>query len=274
MSNNSFSVILTAYSGTDIDLFKKCISSLSTQTLLPDDLILSIDGEISDHLFDAIYSCLNECSYPVIIVSTIKNIGPGGARNLAVNISDQFWVAIMDSDDYCIPDRFEKQINYLVSNEVDVLGGLIEEVMLDNSGKFFSKIRHVPLSHSDISKGLKSKACVNNVTAIIKRSCYLSVGGYPELRYGEDYVFWCRIINFGGIIQNLNTTLVVVHVDSGFFYRRVGFDIFLKEFKYQRVLYSDGFFGTGNFLIKIVKSLILRSIPRPIAKMLYLKFRR
>ena len=50
MNSNSFSVVISVYFKDQINHFKQSISSLLSQTLLPNEIVLVIDGEISKEI--------------------------------------------------------------------------------------------------------------------------------------------------------------------------------------------------------------------------------
>jgi glycosyltransferase involved in cell wall biosynthesis len=63
----------------------------------------------------------------VKILRLERNLGPGLSRDHAIRASKHNIVAIMDADDLCSFNRFERQLHELTINGVDVVGGFIEE---------------------------------------------------------------------------------------------------------------------------------------------------
>ncbi|TSI23487.1 hypothetical protein [Escherichia coli] len=159
------------------------------------------------------------------------------------------------------------QLAFFESNEnISVCGGFIEE--FDNlSGQ--RKLRRVPLQHSDIQNAIKIKSPVNNVTAMFKRSDYLSSGGYPALRSSEDYSLWARFISSGYKIHNLDSVLVQVEFDIDAIQRRNGLLHFKNDFITQREMLKNGLIDKFEFVRNITKYCIFRFLPVGVKKMLY-----
>ena len=62
------------------------------------------------------------------IISLQTHQTQGIARREGVDVVKHNWIALMDSDDIALPDRFEKQLTVLEkSPKIDMLGGKIAE---------------------------------------------------------------------------------------------------------------------------------------------------
>jgi glycosyltransferase involved in cell wall biosynthesis len=112
-------------------------------------------------------------------------------------------VARMDSDDVMIPDRLEKQRNFMLENPaVDVLGGQIH----------VSPDGYITNHPANVTKeiALGSFWFINHPTVMYRRDKILSIGGYkeyPEL-FAEDYELWVKCLINNIKIKNLPDTLV------------------------------------------------------------------
>ena len=67
------------------------------------------------------YACRDK---RVRILSNERNLGTAGTRNrlLAALPADCVYVAIMDADDVCMPDRLERQLEFLKSHDEHICG--------------------------------------------------------------------------------------------------------------------------------------------------------
>lgn len=97
-----------------------CISNLVHQTLKDIELIF-----INDCSSDNSLSILNDCytQFPDIttIISTPENLGPGGARNLGLDIAKGEYIGFVDSDDLVDTSMFEKLYITAISNKYDIV---------------------------------------------------------------------------------------------------------------------------------------------------------
>src|SRR5690606_7480918 len=123
-------------------------------------------------------------------------------------------VCIADTDDICVSDRFEKQINFLENNpEITIVGGQIYEFIssLDN----LISLRKVPLTHEEIVVFSQKKSPFNNVTIAYRKDHVLAVGGYHHHLWMEDYNLFLRLISHGYKMCNLPDVLAYVRTDNG-----------------------------------------------------------
>ena len=126
-----FSVSLSVYQNDDSNNFKAAFLSIINQTLLPSEIILVIDGPIPIETRKIISDF--ELNYKFLKVIDLKqNQGHGNARRIGLNKCTNEIIALMDSDDISVHNRFELQYNFLANNpEVSLVGGQIEEFIDD-----------------------------------------------------------------------------------------------------------------------------------------------
>lgn len=263
-----FSVVVTIYGGTDKEHLKDCLESIYKQKLSPNEIVLVIDGCIPCNLREFLINFVKGSKIEILLIESEVNVGPGAARNLGIRASNFEYVAIMDSDDICHPDRFYEQILFLLDNpHVDVLGGEITEFNSKNFdinllAEINSASRFIYYNHDEIYRNRLSCVPCNNVTVIFKKSKVLDSGGYPELRFGEDLVLWHQLLKDGCFFSNLPSILVYVRTPYDFASRRTGLHIFLNEIKYLKCLRERKLVGLKYFFAKIVMSFFVRFSPR------------
>ncbi|MDE5584877.1 MAG: glycosyltransferase [Muribaculaceae bacterium] len=134
----------------------------------------------------------------------------------------------MDSDDVATPDRFRKQIDFLLKHpECDIVGGQISEFIGDENNIVGSRI--VPCTNEDIHKWMISRCPFNHMTVAMRRSKVLEVGNYIDWHYNEDYYLWIRMAEAGYNFANLPDILVNVRVGKDMYARRGGWKYFKSE---------------------------------------------
>lgn len=262
----SLGVIFSVYEKTDILKFINSIESIIHQTLLPQSIIIVCDGCPSDIFEKAIANIMPD-SIDVYFYSYAENAGPGYARDYGIRRANTDLIAVMDSDDISLLERFFVQTSFFERNpNVSVCGGYIEE--FDNvSGR--CKLRRVPLRDIDIRQAVKIKSPVNNVTAMFRRKDYLISGGYPALRSSEDYSLWGRFLVSGFSIYNLDMVLVRVEFDHAALKRRNGIAHFKNDCATQLEMYKNGLISKYEFIRNSIKYCIFRFLPVGIKKILY-----
>jgi len=204
-----FSVILPVFWGTNSNEFMCAYQSLIRQTIPPDEIIIICDGKLKVNL-KVIIAKLERDNKLVKVYKSKYNFGPGHARNFGVEKSKYNIVAFMDSDDISLPKRFELQLPFFRKKDISAVGGFIKEINLNSNISKVRIVMEVP------SNELRNKfiSPVNNVTMIVKKKEFLVMGGFPEIRKGEDFVLWAKFILNKKKIINLAKILVEVKVSE------------------------------------------------------------
>ena len=120
------------------------------------------------------------------------NSGLGCSLQKGVEVARGRFIARMDADDISLPDRFEKQLNYLFSHpEIKILGG--NHTITDENGKETSFLIY-PKKSSLIRWNmlLGNGLIVSNSAAMMERGFIISLGGYSSLRAAQDFDLWTR----------------------------------------------------------------------------------
>lgn len=124
-------------------------------------------------------------------------------RNRGLEHARSEFVALLDADDACKPDRFAKQLAFLEAHpEVGVVGSQLE--IIDPEGRTIG-YRAYPTDPDAIERAL----CIYNPIAqpgcMLRRSLALAAGGYQYRvhRFVEDYELWCRMAKRGYRLANL-----------------------------------------------------------------------
>ena len=253
-----FSVAMSVYKNDQPNYFKQAMDSIIKQTLTPNEIILVIDGPISDELKNVVDTYENKYS----LIKTIwlkENKGLGNALKLAVENAKYDLIARMDSDDIAVCDRFEQQINIFKTNpNVDIVGGDISE-FIDVDTNIVG-IRKVPKENNEIREYMKIRCALNHVTVMFKKQTVIAAGNYQDWFWNEDYYLWIRMVLINTYFQNTGTTLVKVRVGKEMYKRRGGKKYFISEKKLQDFMYKNKVISLPTYIINVTKRLIVEII--------------
>ena len=166
------------------------------------------DGRLTEELYEAIrdYECRpSEISF--VTVKLEKNSGLGLALAEGIKHCSNELVARMDTDDICVPDRFERQLNAFNQNKnLDVVGGYIAEFDVDK--EHITAERKVPLNHKEIVSYQRKRDGLNHVSVMFKRRSVLESGNYKSCLLMEDSLLWANMIKNHCHMANLDKVLV------------------------------------------------------------------
>lgn len=268
-----FSVIMSAYQGNSPDYLETAIESIYQQTRKPKETIIVVDGPINQAL-NNILKKEKEKYQNIKIIRLEKNNGLAHAMQVAVNHATTSYLARMDSDDICLPDRFEKQMICFEENpELSIVGGMISEFE-GNPDNIISK-RIVPLNDADIKKYMRGRCGINHVTAIIKKEDLLRAGNYQTSYLQEDHYLWARMILAGCKFKNIPDIVVNVRSGRNQFARRGGWKFFKSEVRMFWFMYKNKLISFGYFLyICTIRGIVQFLMPNKLRTCVYQKFLR
>jgi glycosyltransferase involved in cell wall biosynthesis len=252
----NFSVTLSIFKNDNPLFFIQAMDSVVNQTLIPNEIVLTIDGPIPQNLDEIISQYENKYSY-IKVIHIPENKGLGIAHKVGVDNCTNELIAIMDSDDIAVSDRFEKQVRYFEEDTtIDVLGGFIYEFIdtIDNA----MAVRSVPLNHIEIIKYLKRRCPINHVTVMFKKESVLKSGNYQDWHFDEDYYLWCRMLLAGCKFKNIPDDLVYVRIGKDVYNRRGGWKYFRSEAKLQKYMLDNKIINFLEYLINVVIRFIVQ----------------
>lgn len=261
--NYPFSAVISVYHLDNPSYLKLALNSLVEQCLQPNEIIIVVDGPIGPDLYGVVTSFSNLSFIRPIFLP--ENVGRGSARHQGILHAKHELIALMDSDDICLSNRFQLQVDALMRGKYDVLGGQIAE--FSSATLKPSATRPVPLSHDAIIHCGRLKQPYNHVTLLLRKSSYLSTGGYRPLRYIEDYDLFHRMIQAGMSFANLPDVVVYVRND-GQLARRRGFPYLNEELILYRDMLSSGYLSLPIFLFNVLLRIFFRLAPLVFIEML------
>lgn len=258
--NLSFSVAISIYKNDSPDFFDRAIESIYTnQTVKPSEIILIVDGPVSDKIDEIIKKYEIICGEILKVIRLEKNKGLGNALRIAVENSSYEIIARMDSDDVSYPTRFEQQLKVMKENQnIDIVGGDISE-FIDTEDNIIA-YRKVPVTDTEIKNYMKFRCPLNHVSVMYKKKAVLKAGGYLDLFCNEDYYLWIRMAECKCKMANTGTVLVNVRTGNDMYKRRGGRRYFLSEKFLQDYMLKRKMISNGTYVINVLKRWIVQCI--------------
>ncbi len=243
----SFSVLMSVYRNDKPEFLRRAIESVTTeQTLKPSEVILMIDGPISDYLKNVIIK-FSEQKPNIKPIWNKENQGLGKVLQKGLLLCSNELVARMDSDDIALPDRFEKQVAFMRDNpDIAVIGGQIAEFI--DFPENIVGYRKVPLNSDECISYFQDRDPLNHMTVIFRKSAVMAVGNYQPWHLDEDTYLWGRLIKGGYKLVNLPDILVNVRVGKDMYARRGGWKYFKSDTKILKWKLEQGLTSKGRYL--------------------------
>lgn len=267
MTRGKISVLMGMYNCSDT--LREAVDSIERQTYQNWELVMCDDGS-SDDTF-AIASKISELDSRIILLRNEKNLGLNKTLNKCFQISSGEFIARMDADDICVPERFEKQLSVLFNkNEYSIVSSRM--FLFDENGVWGETFQKEIPSTEDVV--ISSPIC--HAPVMMYRLCMEKVGGYTEdarvLRV-EDVDLWIKLYAAGYRCYNIPEALYGMRNDKNAFKRR--------KYKYRinstrvRLRGCYCFRLRPIFYLKALEPMIIGLVPAGVRKKIrkYLHFR-
>ena len=186
------SVIMGIYNCADT--LKDAIDSILAQTVKNWELILCDDGS-QDNTYTIAEFFLKQYPEKIVLLQNQENKGLNFTLNRCLEFAKGKYIARMDGDDTCSPNRFEKELEAFRDHpDLAVVSTAME--YFDENG-VWGCIRHPQfVTKRDFLYG--TPFC--HAPCMVRKDVMDRVGGYTESKWllrVEDYHLWVKIYNFG-----------------------------------------------------------------------------
>lgn len=207
-----FSVIMACHNAEAY--IEEAIQSVLNQTCEDWELIIVDDASTDkSHIIASKYNLSDQ---RMKVYRLESNGGAGFTRNYAVERSSGSWLAILDADDLFLPDKLERQKNFITSyhcgNLVLVGTGVIQ---ISAEGQVL-KAYSYPRESNRIKRNLYAMAKFPPHSSIVyKASVFNEIGGFNHrfLR-SQDLDLWLRISEKGNL-ASLDEPLIKYRLHDG-----------------------------------------------------------
>jgi glycosyltransferase involved in cell wall biosynthesis len=263
MSSPVISVVMPAYNCAGF--LRESLDSLVGQTFSDFELIIINDGS-TDNTADIIRSYKDD---RIIYAENSKNEGLAFTLNRGIDLARGHYIARMDGDDICLPQRFQQQFNFFNAHpHVEILAAWIE--LMDEDGKFIGywaeeKNANTP---QKIRSQLAKDNCIAHPTVMAKADL-LKKYKYNTAQSAEDYDLWLRITADNIPVYKLEEVLVRHRINRNSFTRQRQKNVFLNiartKWVFVRQELSKGKFN--GFIVKTFFYMLLDRV-KGIVKMM------
>jgi glycosyltransferase involved in cell wall biosynthesis len=197
------------------DCLPQALESLLSQTLA-DFEVLAVDDASDDATDDGCGTLAVLEAFarrdPRIIVVAAGRLGIAEALNHAAGRARGRFLARMDADDVCDPERFALQAGHLEADPLaDVIGCRVR--FGGDAATSAGYARHVEwinslLTHEEMALGAFRDAPLAHPSAMFRASALKRLGGYRHGPFPEDYELWLRWLEGGARFAKLPQTLL------------------------------------------------------------------
>jgi len=260
------SVLLNVWGGDNPELLDRALISVNQQSLVPDELVVVIDGSISQQLRTTLIRNIEQLPFRVVTKELPTNIGLWFARNVGLETCRNDLVALHDADDIMHPLRLRHQLLALerMGDSISVLGSPVFE--FDTSSFDIISARRTIVNRPLISRDFTAKNPIHHSSVILSRAAVSRVGMYRNIPGGEDFDLWRRLIRAGAHVINDSHFLQALGTDIALLNRR---NLSRKIIRGELTMYREQFAVTRgpsriSTTIGLAARLLYRATPIPL----------
>lgn len=208
MTGSFVSILLPVRNAADT--LEPALESLFGQSLA-DFEILAVDDGSDDGRTPGKLECFARRDHRLRLIRK-QHAGIASALNQGLALARGHFVARMDADDLCHPDRLGLQVQFLEDNPgVDVVGSQVR--FGGDRSLCPGYARHVDwqnglLTHEDMALGVFRDAPLAHPSVMIRREAFERFGPYRQGPFPEDYDLWLRWLEGGARLAKLPRTLL------------------------------------------------------------------
>jgi glycosyltransferase involved in cell wall biosynthesis len=193
----NLTILICVHSNNDTNdcYLKEAIDSLCEQTCKNFKVVVVLD-ECWNNTKVVVQDSLK--FFNNIILEKNTKTGLASAKNYGLTKVDTKYVGFLDADDLYVPDKIEKQFNFLKNENVDFLGTHAYNIFNRDKTLYPSCLDiNMYNSHEDIVKILPKQNVLTHGSMIIKMSALKKLNFYNNVKGAEDWDLWKRAANSG-----------------------------------------------------------------------------
>ena len=215
----------------------EAIESILNQTLKDFELII-INDKSTDNSLRIIKEYMKR-DKRIILINNKINSGPAASRNNGLKIAKGKYIAVMDSDDISLPERFKIQYNFLENNK-DVFLISSNVLFINELSKIINR-KSIVVPSNKIEITLPKRNCIWHPSIIFRND--KNTFYRKKFMYAQDYDLYLNLLTKSKKIVNLNLKLIKyrVHKNSITGSKTLKQELFVekaKEFYLQRIKYG------------------------------------
>ena len=195
---------------------EQAVASIQSQTFTNWELILCDDGS-SDNTYQVAQALAAKDSR-IVLLCNPQNLGLNQTLNNCLAAATGDYIARMDGDDDCVPERFEKQLDLLEHHPEFQITSCPMKLFDENGEWGQTTVPEYP-TPEDVVNGTP----IIHVAVMLRKECIDAVGGYTvdkRMLRVEDVNLWIKLYAAGYRCHNIQEPLYRMRNDQNALNRR------------------------------------------------------
>jgi glycosyltransferase involved in cell wall biosynthesis len=204
-------VVIAAYNAERF--IRQTLDSVFAQTLRDVELIVIDDGST-----DGTPTVLRNIDNRRLSVLRQANSGVSAARNAGLALARAPYIFFLDADDVLVPDALRRMVATLDDNP-DRVACFAHHIRIAEDGAELTRRTDLPLKMfpaKDTLRNLVTKNFIVCGAICIRTDAARQVRGFnSELKWGEDWEFWCRLAALADFVAMPNDIVLMYRQHGG-----------------------------------------------------------
>lgn len=180
---------MSTYNET-VEELKKAIDSILTQTFKNFEFIIILDNPQNYEHKKVINEYLSKDKRIIFLINE-SNIGLAASLNEGIENAKGDYIARMDADDISMPNRLEKEYNYLKENpDIHIIS--TNKIDINENDEVINIPSKLPTEDWQIKRILKITSIITHSAAMFRKKEIEKIGKYRLFPASQDYDLWLR----------------------------------------------------------------------------------
>ena len=182
----------------------ECLESVIKQTYKNLEIIV-VDDASKDNSLELVKN-IKVKDNRIKVIELKENVGAGIARNKGIEAATGDYIAFLDSDDYWLLDKLEKQVKFMEENNYTFIYGGYD--YFKNGRRKKAKVPK-SMNYNQLLKNhaIFTSTVMLNMEHLSKEDIFM-----PNLRRGQDYGAWWNILKKGITAYAITDTIAIYRV--------------------------------------------------------------
>ncbi len=180
------SVVMSVYER--IDFLDDSIKSILNQTFSSFELIIVVEKSVEQENIRVFLEKYDDDR--IVIICNKEKLGFASSLNVGIEAAKGMYIARMDDDDISLPERFERQVNFLNQNpDISVVGTHMKMFMLSE------QVCTQPENFEELRIKALCETPLYHPTVMLRKKAFDEHNyRYDPNYFTEDYELWTRIL--------------------------------------------------------------------------------
>lgn len=203
------SVITPAYNSAKF--IEETIASVRSQTYSNWEMLV-IDDCSEDNTCEVVEK-IATVDRRIKLIRLRENVGVGMARNIAIKAAKGRFIAFLDSDDLWLPQKLEKQIKFMIENNVAFSYTQYQRIL--ENGNIVSGIVTIPKSLTYWELLKNTAIAILTVVIDIEKTGLIEMVSQRSYSSYADLLLWLSLLKKGLIAYGIQENLALYRIVEG-----------------------------------------------------------